>query len=167
MERESGLTKAPVVFPFLIEESKSSHQEAFNLTGMMTKWPPTEKQSRLIKDAFPPSKSVIHNRERTLKGLHGQKEIGIMRNYSCPNIVDMSKIIFYNDHAKQKRPRRIINGFFPNKIRNAQGRLVKDGSAQSRDRTKTLAQSQVYEFISSCGLCLSSVTAETVVTATY
>jgi hypothetical protein len=138
MERESGLTKAPVVFPFLIEEPKSSHQDAFNLTGLMAKWP--EKQSRLIKDAFPPSKNVLHDRERSLKGLqYGHKDMET-RGYSCPNIVDMSNIVFYNDRARQKRPRRIINGFFPNKIRSAQGSVVNDRSSQSRGRNTAPSQ---------------------------
>ena len=149
MEKESGLTKAPVVFPFLIEEPKSSHQDAFNLTGLMTKWP--EKQSRLIKDAFPPSKNVLHDRERSLKGLQfGHKDIET-RGYSCPNIVDMSNIVFYNDRARQKRPRRIINGFFPNKIRSAQASVVNDRLSQSRGRNT--APSQVCECL--CGLCLN------------
>lgn len=151
MERESGLTlKAPVLFPFLIEEPKSAHQDAIHLTGVMTKW--SEKQSRLIKDAFPPNKNVLHDRERILKGFHStsHKEA---KNYSCPNIVDMSSIIFCHDHAsKNRRPRKIINGFFPNKIRSTQASLVNDGASQNRGRTA--AQSQVCQYKKCNRVCI-------------
>ena len=153
MERDCGLRKAPVVFPFLIEEPKSSHQDGINLTGVMTKW--SDKQSRLLKDAFPPSKNVLH--DRSWKGFHSSshKEMA-SKNYSCPNIVDMSNIIFYHDAVRQNRPRRIINGFFPNKIRSAQGSLVNDGS--SRNRGRTTAQSQVFDYISFRTFCLNYLT---------
>lgn len=141
MERESEPRKGPVVFPFLIEEPKPSHQDQFNrsfLSGVMSKW--SDKQSQLIKDAFPPSKSVLssHRRERTLKKFQNTSQKNITaKNYSCPNIVDMSNVTFYHDREMQLGPRRIINGFFPNKIRSAQRG---DGTRKNKSRTP---QSQV------------------------
>ena len=142
MERDSGLTKAPVVFPFLIQEPKSSHQDAINqsfLSRMLTKWP-HDKSSR-PKDAFPPSKNVLHERERPCKGFPDTTHKEIAKNYSCPNIVDLSNVIFCNDNARQNRPRRIVNGFFPNKIRSTQRSSMNDGA--SRNRADQTMHSQV------------------------
>lgn len=141
MEKDSGLTKQPVVFPFLIEEPKSSHQDAINKSFLsrMLKWP-QDKSSR-PKDAFPPSKNVLHERDRPLKGFQNAAYKQAAKNYSCPSIVDMSNVIFYNDsNPRQNRPRRIINGFFPNKIRSTHGTLTNDGASRNRDQAM---QSQV------------------------
>ena len=130
MEKKSDCKKGLVVFPFLIEEPKSTNHDVNNLSfvnGLTSKWP--EKRSRLMQGAFPPSRSVLHERERSMKGFHGKgyKETN-HKSLTCPNIVDMSNIIFYHDQVKQSKPRRIINGFFPNKIRSTQGSFMNEGT---------------------------------------
>ncbi|XP_028395401.1 uncharacterized protein LOC114519461 [Dendronephthya gigantea] len=150
MERDNGLQK-PVVFPFLIEEPKASHQDATNrsfLNGMMTKWSRNHnRRTPMVKDAFPPSKTVLHGRERYSKGFHSpsHKEM-ICKSYSCPKIIDMSNIDFYQDRVSQRQPRRIFNGFFPNKILTTQGCIGNDHGAAHSTRGRTL-QPQV-------GMCL-------------
>lgn len=146
MERDNGLQK-PVVFPFLIEESKPSHQDATNRSflncRMMTKWSSKHnRQTPLIKDAFPPSKSVIHGRERCSKGFHSPSHKDMTcKSHLGPKIIDMSQIDFYHDRVSQRQPRRIFNGFFPNKIRTNQTFIGNDHRA-SQTRGREL-QSQV------------------------
>lgn len=141
MASDHGVHKTPVVFPFLIEEPKCGHQDTINLTGLMTT--SRKRQSGFAKDAFPPSKSVLHLKENALKGLthNTGRKITLTRSYSRPNVVDMqSNIIFCHDHERQ--PKRIVNGFFPNKIRSAPG---SNDAAARNGRGRSTSPSQVCE----------------------
>lgn len=131
-------TTKPTVFPILLnEEMLSSNPDSINPPfSIMSKWPVKES-----KDAFRPSKTFRHvhfqgNKQSSVKNVtsRNQKEV-VEKNYSCPSIVDMNNTIFYHHDLKRERPRRIIDGFFPNKIRSTSGSNVNRAMTQQGPRT--------------------------------
>ena len=71
-------------------------------------------------------KSEFPHRKTRNKG-RSSKDSSIPRQYTCPTIVNLNFVTFFNNQDGWKNPkaRNRINGFFPQKVRNKKMEAVK------------------------------------------
>ena len=117
----SSISPKYTVFPFLNQELPLANSFDTVLPNVAKR--PVQLQARVTSDAFSPGKMLRsgYGKEATASTLPrapGSTE-SVVKDYFCPNIIDMNSIIFcHNETTKREQSRRIIDGFFPKKKRS-------------------------------------------------